>query len=917
MAYARTWLSYFGLPRLVLADGSSVPLQLRYRKSHALLAFVAAHPDRSVSRLSLMELLWPESESDAARGSLRVLLNDLRKQASALNEALVIDRDWVSFNSHAGVLTDRALLDALLTAPSSDLEAFRSNLMPLRDSVWLQLDIQAGSDFAAWLDAERRTLDYLQRRLWDQQAFDQYGAHFPHLQCNEPPNLLSATFQTVILLRVQFDVLPLESAALVALYAWRDTVMSTDVAVTAFGGQRVSMDDAGVTYLFGDSAQGGVRYQSLRAARALMDVLTVRLHMSTVPRMGICAGRALLANTHDTLAVHGHLPTLVERLAWTAEPGCISVEAGFDDVLSFSETYCRQTRIFRGFSKSVDYFVLPASALGADVLPAMAGSDVPLASRERELAQLARPLLGYRVTHVNGPSGVGKSRLVWEHARREMNAGRRVHWLAARSECVNTPWAVLYEWCTRVLNAYQGRTEPAAGEYGEFERALSLFNAQQLVPMMERAALRDIILRVWHGATIVIDDVQWLDKVTTDFFQYMLATQPNIHLIVICRSTHEPALDLTGCLYLAVQPLDDEAMLSLIASRHPELSVRERRAAMLRSHGLPIYGLISTLESSSASDNTDLRTTIAHFVRHHAEGLGAAALLGEHFSMDHLVAMVGEPTASAAVNATSSAGLLISIDRRRHWQFLHAVFRDEILTCLTQAKTQQLAAKMGRVLVELGLFIQAAALFETGGEIESARLCWWRGGQLACVGEDYAAACEYFAHFGRMDYPSGLEGLWARIFHARAQVVQAGYGSPAVGRLALDVLEALDAAPIPDDELIFSVHSLLYLQIGGESRRAGVEQAGKMAALAVTPQQRFAADWAHGNTLFFLGRLDAAEPFIERVMDTYPTLDVSQRTCYLPTDPFVFAAVEHAWLAWFLGSDVWRERLDALLGDVI
>jgi hypothetical protein len=918
------WLSYLGSPCIIQADGASAPLSTRYRKSLALLAFISTHPGRPMSRMALLDLLWPEAEPDLARANLRVLLNDLRKLAPPLNDALCIERDWVTFKSAAGVMTDRELLDALLLGEGAGLKTWRLRLAAVRNTPWFDMDISMGAELRTWIEDERRALELGLTRLFAEDTFSGSKRAEDHTQL--PPIMLPpAPLQTVVLLRVQFDVTDLaQESGVEILRAWWKIVDAMTADVAAYGGRRVDVDDAGATYLFSATPQWGIRYHSLRAARAVAD----RLPRHYLPRMGVCAGRVLLTDKHGTLVPHGHLPLLVERLAWAVDAGSIAIEGGFRDVLPLGDIYTIESCIFQGFAKPVEYYALPLSVLCTEPLPTMAGMDSPIVNRAYELAQLARPRQGFAVTRVNGISGIGKSRLVWEHARRETAAGRRVHWLAARAECTHTPWAGLHEWCTRTMPTHSSVTDgQTARERGAREDMVSFFNAQRLVPMSERSALRATVLRAWQGATVIIDDVQWLDKVTADFIQHIIATQPNIHLIVTCRSPHEPALHLPDCARLDIQPLSDAAMLSLIAARQPQLTTLEQRAAMIRSHGLPVYALISSLEHGVTGNDADLCTMIAHCVQHHAEGLAVAALLGEHFSMAQLSAIVGAKAAHDAVTAASSAGLMTSIHSDQHWQFLHAVVRDEVLRCMADERKKLLARQTGHTLVHqksvsAAVFTQAAALFEMSGDMEDARLCWWQAGRLACESDDYAAACEHFAHFERIAYPNGYAGLWARVFHGRAQVVQDGYGSPSVGRLALDVLGELEHSPEEEpsadrSELLFSAHGLIYLMIGGESKQAGIEQAGKLAALTSNAPQQFATDWAHGNTLFFLGKFEEAEPYIERVVAAHDVLDSTQRTRYLPSDPLVFASVQHAWLAWFLGRETWRERLEFALNRVI
>ncbi len=61
-------------------DGVSLPAMAAQRKAMALLAVVAAGYRTGVPRDRLLSLLWPESDSDRARGALKQMLHSLRRQ---------------------------------------------------------------------------------------------------------------------------------------------------------------------------------------------------------------------------------------------------------------------------------------------------------------------------------------------------------------------------------------------------------------------------------------------------------------------------------------------------------------------------------------------------------------------------------------------------------------------------------------------------------------------------------------------------------------------------------------------------------------------------------------------------------------------------------------------------------------------
>src|SRR6056297_3433440 len=73
-------ITLFGAPQLRL-DGK--PVRLRRRKSVAILAYLAL-AEYPRTREHLATLLWPETDSSHAHGSLRIALHDISTVADVL-----------------------------------------------------------------------------------------------------------------------------------------------------------------------------------------------------------------------------------------------------------------------------------------------------------------------------------------------------------------------------------------------------------------------------------------------------------------------------------------------------------------------------------------------------------------------------------------------------------------------------------------------------------------------------------------------------------------------------------------------------------------------------------------------------------------------------------------------------------------
>ena len=105
--------------------------RFRTRKSAALLARLAFAPHRSHPREELVEMLWPDSDFDAGRSSLRQALATLRRQleppGTLPGSVLTADRTCVRLNPQA-VSTDVADFEAALRRADRSPEGRREHL---------------------------------------------------------------------------------------------------------------------------------------------------------------------------------------------------------------------------------------------------------------------------------------------------------------------------------------------------------------------------------------------------------------------------------------------------------------------------------------------------------------------------------------------------------------------------------------------------------------------------------------------------------------------------------------------------------------------------------------------------------------------------------------------------------------------
>lgn len=124
------------------------------RKDRAVLAFLAAHPGRRISRDRLVELIWPGAADGAGRASLRQSLSTIRKALSH-DDVLSVDRDTVTLNPDH-VETDLARL------VSGTLSQGEEALAPIANGEMFLDDIGGiSAEFDSWRATEQAQLSRL------------------------------------------------------------------------------------------------------------------------------------------------------------------------------------------------------------------------------------------------------------------------------------------------------------------------------------------------------------------------------------------------------------------------------------------------------------------------------------------------------------------------------------------------------------------------------------------------------------------------------------------------------------------------------------------------------------------------------------------------------------------------------------
>lgn len=908
------WLTFFGEASL-LDQQEPTALPLKYRNGARLLGFLAAHPGRIFRRESLADLFWPDLDSAGGRSNLRVVLSDLVTvlKSFGLSEALITQREWLSFQRPDSLWTDETLLTALQSEKPDVAPWLASARTTIgRNPLWLDTgDAQTSEDFLEWLQVQRAHLENLVPAAVAQPA------------SVPPPPIATTTAPPVELATLALLRLEIEASHDCddERETWRrmqsiENELQREAQV--HGGVLVNAKLAGYTFAFGhDSLHSGYRYLSLRAAINLHAILApdYRVHM------GVVAGRVLLER-NGSLKVSGQRVRLVEQLALAAQAGEILTTESYIDLLPGITKATHGANQFRGMAKESEIFGQEISKLTSlPLLPAGDG-NTPFFGRNALISDLEvrwrQACQGVTQRYcLEGEAGIGKTRTAHEFASQKQAQGYPAFWFGGRSETADSPWSALHEMLTRVLSASVTTSTDWATRLDRFlehkkhsldrhQRSVLLgFLSTHGITHGDRStfaeALRLIICGKGEATLVVIDDAQWIDAASSTVLKEIAAWPSATLFFLTRRPNYRDGVLPHGYHTHTLEPLDDAAARAILDALPDTdlLEKKEQRRIVSAARGLPIYLLAGTAGHGNS---------FAEHLQSMTNGLGEAmrvmkiaALFGMQFVLEDLVNLVAPDVAELAIEQAAASRLIVP--RGQHtWAFFHPLLHSHLRQLLDSQEKQELAPLAARILASRGELQRAAALYEEGGEIEMALETYSRAATIALDQEDTLAACPLFDHVARLGYGEGKAGHWSRMRHARALVIKDGYGSNSVQSISQEVRKALSSLS-RGDELAFTATAYAYLGAASEGARAPLAYADEMHRLAKTPIQHQTATWSQANSLFWLGRFIEARPLLESALHAASALPFDERIRYFPSDPLVLGNGQLAWMCWFMGDN--------------
>jgi DNA-binding SARP family transcriptional activator/tetratricopeptide (TPR) repeat protein len=329
--------------------------------------------------------------------------------------------------------------------------------------------------------------------------------------------------------------------------------------------------------------------------------------------------------------------------------------------------------------------------------PPLVGRQEPL-SRLEAAWERARGGAG-GVAIVDGPAGIGKSRLVDELASRVDPESAVVRGVAAGVEGSPplAPWSEALDALASVIRPSSIMTWPA-----ELARlSVRIQQAWECVPAapaatpeIERIRLFDAVLECLRWAAsvgpvlLVLEDVHLMDVTSAALVAHVgrRLDATRVLMVVTSRPEGAPAV-LDALSWMAVPPtrvrltpLDADESRRLAAAVAPGLSSSGRDEVTARCDGNPLLVVQAARAGAAGTDVSEdlrgwLRPTLARLPGSARLLVDIAAAAGRALDLGEVAACVGLEQADAATDAACATGLLRDVPGRRIG-FSHSLVRD-------------------------------------------------------------------------------------------------------------------------------------------------------------------------------------------------------------------------------------------------
>jgi class 3 adenylate cyclase/tetratricopeptide (TPR) repeat protein len=371
-----------------------------------------------------------------------------------------------------------------------------------------------------------------------------------------------------------------------------------------------------------------------RAVRAALDIVdAVGVFGAEVgapelrARAGVVTGQvAALENPHEGLVVGDRVNT-ASRVQSAAQPGSVYVDEVTRNVTSAAILYeDAGEHTVKGKADPLRLWRAGRVVAGVGGSDRAQGIEAPFVGRDADLRLLKGLFHGAlerrtaRLVAISGEAGVGKSRLLREFANYTDGITDRFLWHNGR--CLSYGEGVAYWALAEMVRQRFGIPEDASpGDTSEklaaglvrwvpdpADRDFLHPRLGALLGVAEPGLGREDLFAGWRllfehlslqdPVVLVFEDMQWADDGLLDFIGELLdwSSQVSIFILTLARpelaGTHHgwPA-GIRGATLVALEPLDDAAMIALLDGVVEALPRAAARRIVAQAQGVPLYAV--------------------------------------------------------------------------------------------------------------------------------------------------------------------------------------------------------------------------------------------------------------------------------------------------------------------------------------
>lgn len=491
------------------------------------------------------------------------------------------------------------------------------------------------------------------------------------------------------------------------------TLLGSDVAPN--GGKLIVVAGAPVGH--DDDAERILR--ATRAIAARPSPLHVRIGVNAGPLFAGVVGPPYRL----TYTVMGDTVNLAARLAYRGDVGeVLAAAALLDRTRSRFDATPVEPFLVKGKSEPIEAAVVgePSGQQFAEA------HRLPLEGRDEELArlesQLAATVHGGRVVEVDGPPGIGKSRLLEElrarHPQRRLRYGGCTSYEAAtpyfpfrgllrfvldlapdaESDDLTTRLEQrapdLREWASLIGTVVDIAVEPSEAERRLDPRYRSARLQSTVGELLVRLLPEDTILRM--------EDVQWIDEASRGLLEHLVTSVvPSTNWLVVLTA-RTPVFTEIVDETIALEPLDAAAVdaLANLAAARGMVTLDVARDLARRAEGNPLFleeilAYAGTGEEVPDSVERLIAARIDQLPPRHRDLLRQAALLGTSFDLELLRSVSGEEITDADVDVLDA---FVDHEASGTYSFEHELYREVAYTGLPYRRRRELHEVAGRVI---------------------------------------------------------------------------------------------------------------------------------------------------------------------------------------------------------------------------